>query len=124
MVELAVRWLIAPFAVVGGFVVGGGGGALFADAVGFNPDATGGASAAFAVVGMAYLVAPAKRLHCAIGVFVVGAYCAWKLLHPDPDDSGQPQTYLPLVCTYAGGVLALGISSAFHVLRAPVRRGA
>ena len=107
------KWLVAPFAVLGAFVVAGIAGALVMDGLGFWDPPGAGFCAAAAVVCMAYFAAPRYQLASACVALVLGAVVAWLLLEPSslPERRGDPQAYqpthIPVVATYLGGVAGL-----------------
>ena len=108
------RWLLSLFAVLGAFVFCGLGGAVLADVIEVWQTPVAGFCAAFAVVAVAYLSAPARAKGYALGIAVVGTVIACLILR----DQVYPETYgelayqtswIPLISTIAGGLAALVI---------------
>jgi len=116
---MILRWILAFFAALGGFFVGAIAGDLVAKMVGlwFLPGA--GFSAALAVVVVTYLAAPNHKFVSASISFIAGAIVAWLLLEPScfPENYGEKAyqpTHLPIITTYAGGVVGLLIAAALR----------
>ena len=107
------NWIMAAFAVVGGFVVAGVAGSVLTDFAGFWHLPGAGFSAALATVALAYLAAPNHKLSCAFGALIIGAAVAWYVLEPSwlPENYGDrgayEPTHLPIIATYVGGVVGL-----------------
>lgn len=116
-------WGIAVFAIGCGFFVGGVAGDVGASWVGLWNLPISGFTAAFSVVVVAYLIAPAHSIEFSLFSFVVGAGVALWLFR---NGSWYPEhyshlayqtTYLPLWSTLAGGVAGILAVLAFSVLR-------
>jgi peptidoglycan/LPS O-acetylase OafA/YrhL len=107
-------WLVAMFAVPGGFVLGGICGAMVGGLAGVWDYPLEGFFAAFAWVAAAYLAAPSHRRSFAAFAWIAGAAIAWVLLkhayYPERHPLAYQPTYLPLYMTYAGGLLALALA--------------
>ena len=112
---MMTKWATFLFAVIGAFFVCGIGGAVFASSLGLWDLPTAGFCAAFGVVSIAFVSAPAKRSEVSLTVFVAGALLAWFLIEP----SWYPETYaekayqlthLPFLVTISGGLVALAIA--------------
>ncbi|MHC5538351.1 hypothetical protein ACYOEI_08995 [Singulisphaera rosea] len=109
---LALRWILLFTAIVGSFAVAFPLGVIASHIVGVWDEPGAGFVSALAVVLMAYFLAPNYRLQFSVLVFVVGANIAWSLLEPSflpksfGDRAYQP-THLPILWTYAGGLLGL-----------------
>ena len=115
------RWILAPLAVFGAFLIAGIAGAFATGALGFWSLPGAGFCAAPAVVLSAYFAAPkSRRLLCAGCAFVIGAVAAWVLLEPAwyPESYGAPRayqrTYLPFIATCIGGVVGLVAIGVFR----------
>ncbi|MFN0196903.1 MAG: hypothetical protein ACKVT0_09155 [Planctomycetaceae bacterium] len=110
---MVLRWFFAVLAVMGGFFVAGISGGIAADLVGFWAVPGAGFSAAFAVVILTYLTVPNYKFLSACVALVIGAIAAWPILEPSffPESYGErgayQPTHLPIIITYAGGILGL-----------------
>jgi hypothetical protein len=108
---MALRWLVALFAVFGAFVAAGVAGAMTAEQAGLWDIPGAGFCAAMAVVLVSYLAAPTHKMPFTIGVFLLGLVSAWLLLEPSSNPENYQNAYvgthLPIVVTYAGGLLGL-----------------
>lgn len=108
------RWVLAAFAVFGAFIACSFGGAVVASLVGLWDLPVAGFFAAFAVVAVTYLAAPARGRELAGVVFLAGCAAAWWLLEPSfyPESYAsrayQP-THLPFLASLAGGAVALAV---------------
>lgn len=113
---MVLRWLLALAAVLGGFVIAGLLGGLAAGYAGWWQLPGAGFSAAFAVVLVAYLSAPRRKLLSAAVALVLGAVAAWLLIEPSfyPESYGNRgayrPTHWPIIATYAGGLLGFVVT--------------
>lgn len=111
------RWGSAVAIVFAAFFAAGLLGAFFAGSMRLWYQPVIGFFAAFAVVLSAYLSAPHHKLASAMVAFVVGAVLAWFLLESSsyPESYGEGLAYqptrLPVVVTYAGGLLGCAVSA-------------
>jgi hypothetical protein len=111
-----LKWTLAVLAVIGGFLVAGIAGGLMAEILGFWDLPGAGFCAAFAVVVVAYLAAPSHKFSFAIAALAVGAVAAWLILIPSyyPESYGDRGAYqptsLPIILTYAGGIVGLVVA--------------
>ena len=108
------KWIICLFAVAGGFIACGIGGAVISSFLGLWELPTSGFCAAFAVVALSYVSAPAHNKAAAVISFAIGAVIAWKVLEPSffpeaYEGLAYQKTYIPIVSTLTGGLLALAI---------------
>ena len=117
---MLLKWTLAFLAAAGAFTIAGVIGALTSDFLGFWSTPAAGFAAAFAVVLATYMSAPSHKLTVAVGSLFAGAAAAWYLLEPSfyPESYGarrayQP-THLPIIGTYAGGLLGLLVSVSIH----------
>jgi hypothetical protein len=114
---MVLRWALALLAIFGGFTAAGLLGGLASDFAGFWQLPGAGFSASFGVVVVAYLAAPAHKLHTAIVALILGAVAAWLLLEPSfyPESYGArgayEPTHVPIVATYVGGLLGLVVAA-------------
>lgn len=115
-VTMILKWILAVLAVLGGLLVAGIAGGLAAEAFGFWELPGAGFSAALAVVVVAYLAAPSHKLLSAVAALAAGAVAAWLILDPSyyPESYGErgayQLTHLPIVLTYAGGIVGLVVA--------------
>ncbi|WP_188981958.1 hypothetical protein [Pseudomonas matsuisoli] len=106
-----MKWTLALPAILLGLVIAGEIGVGSASTLGLWNLPVAGFSAAFAVVVVAYLASPSHKRTATVVAFTCGAIAAWMLLEPAflPENYGagrayQP-THLPIIFTYAGGLL-------------------
>jgi hypothetical protein len=117
---MVLKWTLAILAVLGGFTLAGTLGSFATDLAGFWHLPGAGFSAAFAVVVVAYLAAPSHKLLSATVALFLGAIAAWLVLEPSwyPESYGDrgayEPTHLPIIVTYAGGVLGLIVAAAIR----------
>lgn len=109
---VALKWALACLFLFAGFVGAVMVGAFVAELAGIWDLPAAGFSAAIAVVVGAYLAAPSHKILCAAVAFILGTVAAWLLLEPSyyPENYGSlayEPTHLPIVATYAGGLLGL-----------------
>jgi len=114
IVQTTMKWILAIFAVLGGWLSGGIAGIIAAGLAGFWDRPIGGFGAAFVTVVVAYLAAPNHKLLSASVVLVLGAVLAWLALEPSfyPKSyrgSAYERTHLPIIATYMGAVLGLAL---------------
>jgi hypothetical protein len=105
-------WMLAPFTVIGGFLVAGAGGALVASGFGVWELPVAGFVAALGAVLVASVAAPSHKLLFSLFCFCLGAAVAWWALdgsfYPEnhPTKAYQP-TLWPWGSTLAGGLLGV-----------------
>ena len=108
---MSKQWYFAACVVIASFAVAGFTGTLIAISLRTWVTPVAGFLAAFAVVVSAYLSAPHHKLTSAVATFIAGAILAWFFLRHSvyPESYGKGFAYaptvLPLVVTYAGGLL-------------------
>jgi len=112
---MMIKWATFVFAVIGAFFLCGIGGAVTAEWLGLWVLPVAGFCAAFGVVSLAFVSAPAKRSEVAITVFVAGALLAWFLIEPSwypeiYEEKAYQSTHFPFLVTILGGVVALAIA--------------
>ena len=117
---MTLRWSLMVIAVIASFVVAGIVGAFVADMLGLWFLPTIGFIAAFAVVLATYLSAPRRKFTSSVVAMLIGAVVAWLLVEPSyyPASYGESlayePTHLPIVVTYAGGLLGLLVSALLN----------
>lgn len=117
---MVLKWTLALLAVLGGFIVAGTLGSIATDLAGFWHLPGAGFSAAFAVVVVAYIAAPSHKLLCATVALLLGAIAARLVLEPSwyPESYGErgayQPTHLPIIATYAGGLLGLIVAAVLR----------
>lgn len=103
--------MLAP-AVLVAFVASSIAGLFAADAIGLWEDPLAGFAAASTVVFVAFAMVPERKLAVATFILFWGAAMAWLLLDPPSSypesyrNRAYAPTYIPILSTYAGGVLA------------------
>lgn len=106
------EWIIAVLAIAGAFFLAGISGSIATDMLGYWHLPGAGFCAAIAVVLTTYFAAPSHKLTLASFAFLAGAFVAWRFLEPSwyPENYAKlayKDTHLPLIATYAGGVIGL-----------------
>ena len=115
------QWMLAILAVAGAFFLGGIGGSIAMDLLGFWHIPGAGFCAALAVVLITYVAAPKFKFTLSCFAFLVGALAAWMVLEPSwyPDmkrygTAAYQPTHLPVIATYIGGIIGLLVAGVLR----------
>jgi hypothetical protein len=104
------KWIITAFATIGAIVSCGLGGAVIASALGYWELPIATFCAAFSGIYLIQIAAPQHGQRCGLALFILADALAWLFLKADyyPDRHAQmSQWNLPLLSSFAGGLLAL-----------------
>ena len=116
-----LRWILLPVFVTIGFFVTGFGSAFLANNLRIWSFPIMGFLVAFVVVTISYLTAPKYKLITGTVVFVIGAIFALKLVgkawYPENYPRPYERTFIPIICTYVGGILGLLFPTLINKVR-------
>jgi len=125
MTRTEVRWVLLPLEVILAFVLVGIGAGLISEKLYIWWEPFAGFFAAIAVVSVAYICAPGRKLLVAFAAFVLGGAIAYLMLKDSffPEDYARAYepTLMPFWVTLGGGTLALAAAAvhAFVKRRSP-----
>ena len=115
-----LRWIALPFVVGLSFFGAAYAGSYLGSSMGYWQFPPMGFAAAVAVVCSAYICAPFRKRTIATLALFLGAELAWLFLSPPSqfplyyERAPGDRTYLPILATYAGGVVAWLVCINWH----------
>lgn len=106
------QWLVSIFAIFGAFILCGFGGLLISNLINTWEVPTTGFFAAFGVISIAYLSAPANKIKYVLAWYIGGAFLSLfvitQLIFPTTKGESIYSIYgIPFIATLGGGGLAL-----------------
>jgi hypothetical protein len=125
MTRTEVRWVLLPLKVILAFVLVGIAAGLISERLYIWWEPFAGFFAAIAVVSVAYICAPGRKLLVALAAFVLGGAIAYQMLKDSYFPEGYARAYeptlMPFWLTLGGGLLALATVAvhAFVKRRSP-----
>jgi len=125
MTRTEVRWVLLPLKVILAFVLVGIAAGLISERLYIWWEPFAGFFAAIAVVSVAYICAPGRKLPVALAAFVLGGAIAYQMLKDSYFPEGYARAYeptlMPFWLTLGGGLLALAAVAvhAFVKRRSP-----
>ena len=125
MTRTEVRWVLLPLKVILAFVLVGIAAGLISERLYIWWEPFAGFFAAIAVVSVAYICAPGRKLPVALAAFVLGGAIAYQMLKDSYFPEGYARAYeptlMPFWVTLGGGLLALAAVAvhAFVKRRSP-----
>jgi len=125
MTRTEVRWVLLPLKVILAFVLVGIAAGLISERLYIWWEPFAGFFAAIAVVSVAYICAPGRKLPVALAAFVLGGAIAYQMLKDSYFPEGYARAYeptlIPFCVTLGGGLLALATVAvhAFVKRRSP-----
>jgi hypothetical protein len=125
MTRTEVRWVLLPLKVILAFVLVGIAAGLISERLYIWWEPFAGFFAAIAVVSVAYICAPGRKLPVALAAFVLGGAIAYQMLKDSYFPEGYARAYeptlIPFWVTLGGGLLALAAVAvhAFVKRRSP-----